>query len=345
MKPATLVRFVCIAALTSLPSGLFADETTSEIKFSDPAKPGTVKISIGRGDLQVRGVDAAAVMVKSEAKAASSAPRKDGLRELAASSSFSLFEKGNLITLEAAADGPRSSSDFNVTVPRNTSLIISNSWGGDINCMDVTGDIEIKNMNGRIKIDGIAGGVLVETMNGDVSADVRELREGKPLSFTSMNGEILIRVPAEAKANVRLRSQNGSILTDFDENALVTKTESFGKVRTTARQSSNAKNRRTSNGSDMHEDIHTAVKEAVRAGVDAVQEATAAIREATVAAREAVQEARAGDHDSPPMPPRPPLPPMTGGKIVTGTLNLGGPEIQAASMNGDVTLRKLDGKK
>jgi Putative adhesin len=345
MKHATLVRFLSLAALAWLPSGLRADETTSEIKFSDPAKPGTLKISIGHGNLQVRGVDAKAVTVKSDTEATSPAPRKDGMRELASASSFSLSEKGNLITLDAAADGPRGSSDFNLTVPRSTSLIVSNAWGGDISCSDVSGDIEIKNMNGRIKIDGIAGGVLVETMNGDVSADVRELREGKPLSFTSMNGEILIRVPSETKANVRLRSQNGSIWTDFDEKALVTKTESFGKVRPSARPSADAKSRKRSNDSEMHEEIHTAVTEAVRVSVDAVQEATAAIREATMAAKAEVDAAWAGDRDGSPMPPRPPLPPMTGGKIVTGTLNQGGPEIQAASMNGDVTLRKLDGKK
>jgi hypothetical protein len=40
-----------------------------------------------------------------------------------------------------------------------------------------------------------------------------------------------------------------------------------------------------------------------------------------------------------------PLPPMTGGKIVTGTLNGGGAEIRIATMNGDVTLRKIEEKK
>lgn len=34
---------------------------------------------------------------------------------------------------------------------------------------------------------------------------------------------------------------------------------------------------------------------------------------------------------------------MTGGKLVSGTLNGGnGPEIYAAAMNGDITLRKAD---
>ena len=43
-----------------------------------------------------------------------------------------------------------------------------------------------------------------------------------------------------------------------------------------------------------------------------------------------------------PTPPKPPVPTITGGKLVTGTLNGGGPEISVATMNGDVILRKLD---
>jgi hypothetical protein len=41
-----------------------------------------------------------------------------------------------------------------------------------------------------------------------------------------------------------------------------------------------------------------------------------------------------------PNAPFPPLPPMTGGKIVSGTLNGGGVEIQAATLNGDIVLKK-----
>ena len=36
---------------------------------------------------------------------------------------------------------------------------------------------------------------------------------------------------------------------------------------------------------------------------------------------------------------------QTGGKLVTGTLNGGGPEISVVTMNGDVTLRQLEAKK
>jgi hypothetical protein len=38
----------------------------------------------------------------------------------------------------------------------------------------------------------------------------------------------------------------------------------------------------------------------------------------------------------------PSLPPMTGGKVVSGALNGGGVEIQAATLNGDILLKKSE---
>ena len=67
-----------------------ADETTSEIAFSDPTKPGTLKIRVFHGDITVHGEDVKQVSVKSEATQAGPTPRKDGLRVLSASAGFTL---------------------------------------------------------------------------------------------------------------------------------------------------------------------------------------------------------------------------------------------------------------
>jgi len=320
-----------------------ADDTTvNTVKFSDPAKPGTLRIRVARGDIRIRGTDATDISVKSDTKPDHPGkPRKDGLRELTHSSSYSLVEKDNVVTLDFGLEMWGSSNgDFNLTVPRSTAIVISNSWGGDITCSDLTGDVEIKSLNGEVKLDNLAGGALVETMNGEIHATIRELHDGKPLSFTSTNGEVVLRVPADAKANVRLRTQNGSILTDFDEKVLVTKTE-------IAPRSGRSRAPRTVTGGNdvLPPEAREAIHEAVRAGAEAAREAAQAIREATQAAREGARDSSGYVAPMPPIPPIPPLPPMTGGKIVAGTLNGGGPEIQAATMNGDVTLRTLAEKK
>ena len=340
MKSSSFTSYFLSAILTLVfAASARSEENVSTIKFSDPTKAGTVKVILARGDLQIRGDDTAEVAVKSDPKAVTKAPRKDGLRVLSESSSFGLTEKDNLITLDALAGGwPGAHADFRLTVPRATTVIVANSYGGNIACEGVTGDIEIKSINGQVTLTDVSSGAIVETANGEIVANVRELHDGKPLSFTSMNGEVTLRLPAETKANVRLRTQNGSILTDFDEKALVTKTESVARVS------------RKGLSSDSRSDLQNAVRDVVKASVDAAHEIAAAAQEAALAARSAADAARAearasGTKPMPPVPPIPPLPPMTGGKLVYGTLNGGGPEIGVTTMSGDVTLRRLDSKK
>lgn len=316
-----------------------SESESSSIKFSDPGKPGTLKVTITNGDIRIRGTDAQEVVVKTELKPEGHAQRKDGLRVLTSSSSYSLTEKNNVISLSYGTESwPNGGGDFDLTVPRNTSVIISSAFGGDITIGRVTGDLEVKSLNGEVNLSDVSGGALVETMNGEIHADVRAITEGKPLSFTSMNGEVSLRVPADIKANVRLRTHNGSILTDFDDKQLVAKTAAL-------KGGHGPRGTRGLTGSDADE-IRATVHEAVRMGVEAA-------REAARGARDAMREAKGGaadrdeeeDHEPiMPIPPVAPLPPMTGGKIVTGTLNGGGPEIRITTMNGDVTLRKTGSK-
>ncbi len=360
LSTAFLLTTVCFFTLAAR-----GEEAPSIIKFSEPSKPGTVKIMLGRGDLWVQGADSSEVSVKSAAKAMSQAPRKDGLRVLSASSSFSLTEKDNVVTLDATSDLMKSGAEFRLTVPRSTSIVVQNSWGGEITCSNLAGDLEIKSMSGEIRLNDVAGGALVETMNGEITASIRELRENKSLSFTSWNGAVVLRLPSDAKGSVRLRTQNGSVLTDFEESALVTKTESTAGLPRPKRTTTV----RATGGKVISDDVHEAIRDATQTSVVAVQEALIAVKESVGAAREGFEAARrASDRDRAsrgyrnensdtssgrtvapmapmaPLPPKAPMPTITGGKLVTGTLNGGGPEISVSTMNGDVTLRKLDPK-
>jgi hypothetical protein len=338
--------FVIAAALSVIFfTAARADEAeTSSIKFSNPAQPGTLKVTITNGDIRIHGADAPEVTVRTELKPEGRAQRSDGLRVLTSSASYSLTEKDNVINLSYGADSwpTGGNGDFDITVPRNTSVVVSSAFGGDISVGDISGDLEVKSLNGEVKLTDVSGGALVETMNGEIQADVVALKDGKPLSFTSMNGEVALHLPPDIKANVRLRTHNGSILTDFDEKQLVTKTAAL--------KGSSGHRAPHAMSESESDDVRATVREAVRAGMDAA-------REAARGAQDAMREANHASHRNDdrnddevatpavPTPPMPPLPPMTGGKIVTGTLNGGGPEIRVTTMNGNVTLRKSEASK
>src|SRR5688572_4845914 len=283
-----LPTLFAVVALMSA-SGIAAQGEPSKqtIKFSDASKPGTVKISLGRGELRVKGADTSEVVIKTDSHVTTTKPRQDGMRVLSAASSFALSERDNVISLDTGKEwGGRSNSDFDLIVPRNTTIIVQNAWGGEISCTGINGDIEINSMQGEIRLEDVAGGVVVGTMNGEIRASIRELNEGKPLSFTSMNGEVVLRVPQSAKANVRLRTQNGSVLTDFEESALVTKTESapgFARGKTTTF---------VKGKSVLTTEIQDAIREASQLSATAVKEALEAIKEGLEAARLDSDDAR-----------------------------------------------------
>jgi|CZKI01.1.fsa_nt_gi hypothetical protein len=339
-----------------------ADESSSSIAFSDPSRPGTLKIRVWHGQVAVHGADVQAVSVASESTPVnSSAPRKDGMRVLSASASYSLSEKGNVVTLEYGAEGySGGSADFDITVPHDTSIVVANSFHGDFDCTGVSGDIDVRTMNGDVKLGDVSGGALVETLNGDITVAVKSLAQSRPLSFSSMNGQVTIRVPADAKAAIRFRTHHGTILTNFDDKTLVTRTEISRHMHKKAPKAGSAGKAQppgapqeagpgaapaaaepeTSAADESDSDWHAEVRDSIR---DAAMEAAAAAREAAEAVHEGLAEARAQlSGVLPPITPIPPLPPMTGGKIVSGTLNGGGVEIQAATLNGDIVLKKAE---
>jgi hypothetical protein len=320
------LRLLTLAAALTATGAMAADEHITTLRFSDPTQPGRVRAVISNGELRIRGSDTDTVTIRTTAKAEQkSTPRDDGLRVITTSAQFTATEADNVITLEYGQMGWAHGASFELVVPRSTSVQLQSNFGGQVSVEDLQGDVEIKNMNGEIRLAGLGGGALVETMNGQIDASFVALPADKPLAFSSMNGEIRLRVPADAKANVRFRTQNGSILTDFPDDALVTKTEP-GTGATFA---------------PVAADVARITAEAAR---EAMHVARAVAEEVRVAVETEARGVRKspGEAPRPPRVPRPPsIPAMAGGKVVSGTLNGGGAQIQIATMNGDIVVRKL----
>ncbi len=329
MKALHLLLVTALAA--SLAHG--ADESTTTLRFSDPSKPGRIRAVVGNGEIVIRGTDTDAVTIRSSAEPERPAPpREDGLRVIATSAQFTATEADNVITIEYGQFGRSHGARFELEVPRSTALQLQSSFGGEISITAINGDVEIKNMNGEITLQDLGGGALVETMNGRINASFTQLSPDKPLAFSSMNGEIRLRVPDDSKANLRFRTQNGSILTDFPAEVMVTKTEGGGGA----------------SYAPVAADVARAASDAAREAMEVARAVADEVRVAVEAEARAFGQGEPGEEPSRapraprvPRAPRPPsIPAMAGGKVVTGTLNGGGTEIQVATMNGDIVVRR-----
>ena len=248
------------------------DLSPTRLKFSDPAKPGKIRLRAMWGDVTITGADTPEVTIVSNIKNKQQPPPKNsgGLRRLDSEITYTATEKDNVDHdrtgwRQPGPDAGAGGASLAITTPRNTSVVIENTFGGTISVKNIEGDADIRSLNGEVTLDRISGSALVETMNGEIHATFVKVAEGKPLSFTSMNGEVEVRIPPDTKANVRLRTQNGAVFTDFDEKALVTKTEATrGKLTTHIRVPHNPDDHPDNSG--WHDEIRDAVREATQAG-------------------------------------------------------------------------------
>jgi len=104
-----------------------------------------------------------------------------------------------------------------IKVPQNTGRIdVGTINNGDISVSNVSGKIEISDINGAITATGISGSVVANTVNGDVIVKFKSVDPKAVMSFSSLNGKIDITLPADTKANLKLKSDRGEMFTDFD---------------------------------------------------------------------------------------------------------------------------------
>ena len=123
-------------------------------------------------------------------------------------------EEDNVMEVRTSAF--RQAVDVVIQAPFNTNLELSSMNNGMITVENITGEVEVSNMNGPIKLTGISGTVVADSMNGWVNVALKSVTPDKPMSFSTMNGDIDVTLPANTKAKVKMKSDWGEVFSDFD---------------------------------------------------------------------------------------------------------------------------------
>jgi hypothetical protein len=185
------------------------------VPFHDPSKPRFVNVDVFNGTITVRGYNGNEVIVEStggHARRDRNVP--EGMHRIGPSAGpLDISEDNNIMNIRAGVMG---ASDVNIQVPSQTSLKLRSVAGGKILVEGVSGDIDAQNMNGAVTITNVSGSVLANSMNGRVTVSLDRVTPNKAMSFSSMNGTIDVTLPADTKANLKMKSDNGEIYSDFD---------------------------------------------------------------------------------------------------------------------------------
>src|SRR5262249_30747071 len=78
------------------------------------------------------------------------------------------------------------------------------------------GEIDVNTTNGSIDVNGATSAVLAHSTNGRIVATFRQLPASQPVNLSTMNGDIDLTLPADVKAKLLMKTENGDIVTDFD---------------------------------------------------------------------------------------------------------------------------------
>jgi hypothetical protein len=104
--------------------------------------------------------------------------------------------------------------DFEIRVPRDTALYLGTINQGQIHVEKTAGDFDIENINGGVEMDDIAGSGRVYALNGKVNVTFVRNPERNSY-FGSLNGAVEVWFQPNLSADVRLKTFNGGIYTDF----------------------------------------------------------------------------------------------------------------------------------
>lgn len=187
------------------------------VPFTDPARPGRLNAGLMSGNIRVRGYNGQAVIVETRVPDDNEDRRdnrgdRSGLRRIPnTASGLTIEEENNEMRISAQV---HKEVVLDIQVPFRTSLKLSLTNGEDIIVENVESDMEVNNVNGGVTLTNVAGTAIVHSTNGEIKASFRSV-SGKPMSFTTFNGDVDVSLPADIKATVRLDSGQGDVYTDF----------------------------------------------------------------------------------------------------------------------------------
>ena len=188
------------------------------VTLSDPSRPALVKASLIAGGITVKAYDGKEVIVEAHARTRDDSDNEDrpGPKRLSiATTGLNVEEDNNQVNI--GTEPFQRPIDLMIQVPVHTSLHLRAVNDGDIVVTGVNGELDVDDVNGSVTLTNIAGSAVAHALNGKLIATFTKVNQ-KPMAFSSLNGDVDVTFPADLKANVSLRSDNGDVFSDFDVN-------------------------------------------------------------------------------------------------------------------------------
>ncbi len=185
------------------------------ITLRDTGRPLFIRASIVNGNIKVRGTSGHEILIEAvpTERPANAADATTSLVETNSAKPVNIREEDNryYIILQPSA----TPVDLTIQAPMAAHLRLHTRANGNITVEKMGGEIEAEGFIGNINIDQAADTVIAHTGSGKVDVSFKTVKPDKPMSFSTVNGDINLLFPANLKAFVRLDSVTGKVTSDF----------------------------------------------------------------------------------------------------------------------------------
>lgn len=215
-------KTIFAALVLMLSASFYAQSQEREqltVPVSDPAKEIKLNVSLITGSIKVIGYDGKDIIIDAVAPISEkkqSRERADGMKKISTNDGFEIVAREQNNTVNVSTDRVNMKVNLSIKVPHKASLKLKAINDGDIYVENVSGNHEVSNINGEIKMKNVAGSVVANTINENIIINFTSITPNTPMAFTTLNGNVDVTFPANVKANVKLKSDMGEVLTDFD---------------------------------------------------------------------------------------------------------------------------------
>ena len=104
--------------------------------------------------------------------------------------------------------------DIEIEAPKTAAVDLETINDGDITVRGMAGDFEVKNINGAVDLRDVSGSGKESTLNDDLTVSFGRNPE-RHCVFHSLNGEMRIGFRSPLSADLRFKTFNGEVYSDF----------------------------------------------------------------------------------------------------------------------------------